>query len=894
MKTCAWVIVAAIIIGLCAQSATAVTCSAGNYIDLSVCVSSASDGDVIEVTADVSVTSVLIVNKDLTFTSDPTASTRYTLDGGSSVFMMSIESPNVSILNLALQKGSPCISILAVSYVNSGYFLNLTGSIVTECENTGGGGISYLSNSGSRSLTIVGGAISNNVAYSNGGAIYLSPTKVDGSYEPLNLTLVGTEVSGNEGFGIMACTSYTGSRCSVFVTAGSTITSNTDGGVSGTDIVVVSSSSVTDNGGDGVSSDGGSVSLSDATITGNSGGGIYGTDILVSSSSVTDNGGDGVSSDGGSVSLSSSSVTGNGGDGVSSVGGSVSLSSSSVTGNGGVGITGINYDSVSLSDATITGNTGGGIGTYSISSTGHVIRDNGDYDVDGLFASPCGSMEQVDGLSDKAVSKRTGTTGGVPQVFTGEACVPCSEGSSLDSAAGYSESGQWYCIQFDRAGHVELWIAWLSLFGILAVLAQVGILRTVGIGRVAVSVFFAQLDYAGDTYYVMSADFASTELLYAAVAFYFFPMFIFAFVQRRFVLQHVRSVHAKATVGFPLLWKPLAASFNVVNGPRVKKFTFSSYDEFFKVMAYLTGFVVFAPGYALWATLLSPLWAVALLLYAVHVLAYLFVLFLCTNCKLIGIKEIALLFVEFGGVAQQEEGIIDEESGGGAVLLELNALLNWLFFVELVFESLPQLIIATLNEVAVSKAVGNNDLAISFYLQAGSSVLFFLNELWPLLNSVYVQGSVVEGIKAREQFKQQDNDYASEIGIRAAMVETVAGLVAPIPTLELTIVDKKKASKKPATATATAKTQGKIAPSSTNEGVEKDIAGLKKDNADLKKDNADLKMDIADLKKDNADIKKDNADIKKDNADIKKHNADFKRSIRDVNKKLAGLMEGSV
>ena len=79
-------------------------------------------------------------------------------------------------------------------------------------------------------------------------------------------------------------------------------------------------------------------------------------------------------------------------------------------------------------------------------------------------------------------------------------CVPCPEGS-LESAAEYTEMpGQWYCHQsFLRTGHVELWIAWLSLFGIIAVLVQVGILRTVGIGRIAVSVFFAQLDYAGDT-----------------------------------------------------------------------------------------------------------------------------------------------------------------------------------------------------------------------------------------------------------------------------------------------------------------------------------------------------------------------------------------------------------
>ena len=238
-------------------------------------------------------------------------------------------------------------------------------------------------------------------------------------------------------------------------------------------------------------------------------------------------------------------------------------------------------------------------------------------------------------------------------------------------------------------------------------LVQVAILRTVGLGRVAVSVFFAQLDYAGDTFYIMSANFASADLLNAAVAVYLFPIFLFAFIQRRFVVKHLRAVHRRGAAGPPLLWK-----FGAVNGLRVKHFTFSSYDEFYKAIAYVAGFILFTPVYVLWAVLVSPLWAFFLLRYATFMLGYAFVLFLYTNCKPMGIQELALLFAQFGGTV----GAGDEESGGrGADLQELNALLNSLFAVELLFESLPQLIISSLNEIAVAKAHSNTDLGVLFY-----------------------------------------------------------------------------------------------------------------------------------------------------------------------------------
>lgn len=94
----------------------------------------------------------------------------------------------------------------------------------------------------------------------------------------------------------------------------------------------------------------------------------------------------------------------------------------------------------------------------------------------------------------------TDVAGGIPKVFSGnETCVSCAEGT-VHIVGTYSESGQWYCVPFHRSGYIEFWIAWPLVFGIIAFLVQLSILYTIGVGLMAaVSVFFAQLDYAGDT-----------------------------------------------------------------------------------------------------------------------------------------------------------------------------------------------------------------------------------------------------------------------------------------------------------------------------------------------------------------------------------------------------------
>jgi hypothetical protein len=375
----------------------------------------------------------------------------------------------------------------------------------------------------------------------------------------------------------------------------------------------------------------------------------------------------------------------------------------------------------------------------------------------------------------------------------------------------------------------------------------------------ALCAFFSLISFSSffsidSQFYVMSSDFASAELFDAAVAFYLFPVFLFLLIQRRYVLQHGRAVHKKYVTTFRDILKLLTASFTAIDSPRVKCFTFSNYDEFFKVVICIVGYTLFVPGYVLWAVIISPLWAPALLLYAVYMLAYLFVLFLYTNCKLMGVQEMALLFYEYG--ANTPEAVaFDEESGRDEVLQELNALLNWLFFVELVFESLPQLIIASMNEVFLSKAMGNNDPGIVFYLQVGSSVLFFMNEIWPLINSIYIHGSVIDGIKSRVQFKPEDNNHASEIGIRAALVKPVAGRIAPISNLELTStsIDMKKASQQKGTdkkkSATNIRAKNYVAPISSNDrGLEKRLDVLEKDNADFKNKIANLEKDSADLK----------------------------------------------
>ena len=444
MKTSACILV---ILGLGTQHAAATTCSAGTYNSLAACLSSAIDGDIVELTADVSVTSSLIVNKNIIVTSDPTANMRYVLDAtSSSGAIILVQSTNVSITNLVIQKGSLGIDIAGFIGNSS---LNLTNSIIADCAGTYGGGIAYYAtSSASKSLTLIGGTIANNTAKWRGGGIYFSTYGI--SYlEPIGLILVGTTISGNAalhgiggGGGIYSYSSY-GARVSIFLTAGSIvsnnenvqnvqpgsgiyalgdvyvsastvsgntrgvgvyaggsvfltdaiITSNTHGAVYASQEIAIHSSSVTDNGEYGVYAIG-SVSLSEAsTIKSNIGAGIYGAKISVTSSLVTDNGGVGVSASG-SVSLSDATIASNTGGGVSSI--DISVASSSIIGNGGVGV--LASGSVSLSDATIASNNDTGVfasgdvfvSTSTISSNsqlGYFTYNSGIYSEGDIFIS---------------------------------------------------------------------------------------------------------------------------------------------------------------------------------------------------------------------------------------------------------------------------------------------------------------------------------------------------------------------------------------------------------------------------------------------------------------------------------------------------------------------------
>jgi len=149
-------------------TAFAATREATDFTTLQSAISSASDGDTIEIKAPIVLTATLTISKSLTFT----ASDSYNLTRGSgftsgSMFNINGSGKTVTFQNITID-GNDVAADAAGIAVNAGELIFNDGAVLLKCNNIGlssGGGVSV----GSGTFIMNGGSITNNSSNSGGG-----------------------------------------------------------------------------------------------------------------------------------------------------------------------------------------------------------------------------------------------------------------------------------------------------------------------------------------------------------------------------------------------------------------------------------------------------------------------------------------------------------------------------------------------------------------------------------------------------------------------------------------------------------------------------------------------------------------------------------------------------
>jgi hypothetical protein len=195
-------------------TAFAATREATDFTTLQNAITSASDGDTIEIKAPIVLTATLTISKSLTFT----ASDSYTLTRGSgfthgSMFNINGSGKTVTFENITIDGGGVEADAAGIA-VNAGEFIFNDGAVLQKCNNIGyspGGGV-YV---GSGTFIMNGGSITNNSSNSGGGV-----------YAMQSFTMTGGNITGNHssysGGGV-----YIGHGCQFEMTGGSITNNNT-------------------------------------------------------------------------------------------------------------------------------------------------------------------------------------------------------------------------------------------------------------------------------------------------------------------------------------------------------------------------------------------------------------------------------------------------------------------------------------------------------------------------------------------------------------------------------------------------------------------------------------------------------------------------------------------
>lgn len=294
--------------------------------------------------------------------------------------------------------------------------------------------------------------------------------------------------------------------------------------------------------------------------------------------------------------------------------------------------------------------------------------------------------------------------------------------------------------------------------------------------RLSVSMVFAQMSSVGNVLYILAADYKSRTLCFLTASFFFLPALILAMCQCRWVARHLRAIHVKTVNNMPLK-SVLLSALKRLNSVRMKHFSFRQYEEFYHVVILIAGMLLFLPLYLLALALLSPIWVLAVALYTLHIACYLLLLVMFTNGKLLGVDKAAMLFFNYGESAR----VFSELEDGANMQFDdsvqtsdnvARKLYIYGVLVPLFCESIPIMVIATVNEVQV----GNS---IVYCIQVATMSLLFLNELVRVLKLLMATSrqekmtalsecwnkflSVFNSIKVPMRFRRQGNGVTRDV-----------------------------------------------------------------------------------------------------------------------------------
>jgi hypothetical protein len=235
-------------------------------------------------------------------------------------------------------------------------------------------------------------------------------------------------------------------------------------------------------------------------------------------------------------------------------------------------------------------------------------------------------------------------------------------------------------------------------------------------------------DLLSDIVYISTQSYALPILLYSSVAALVLPLLVFQFGMRSLVFDHLVFVRTPRQFSF---WMTYASYVR-------ENFLFETdaLDEFWKLIAYSV-FNVFKFILLAGAVIMAPVLTV--IAFLVDFVMYVVFVVLCVHLKMAAVRPFMVSYFEH----------VEFEDNDGAINVYA---LNLAIFAEVVFESLPQIIVLTVNGYL------SNDFGSSFFAMAVTgSVLSIINSIYPLVFYTVKYRSISKALEEdRFELKQSD------------------------------------------------------------------------------------------------------------------------------------------
>lgn len=254
---------------------------------------------------------------------------------------------------------------------------------------------------------------------------------------------------------------------------------------------------------------------------------------------------------------------------------------------------------------------------------------------------------------------------------------------------------------------------------------------------VAFKLFFSQMDMAGDILYISFATWASPFLRLLAVIVLFLP-FLFM------TITLLRSKYLpKIIEGFTKMRTSIKAWFEWTLKLRCLDYCARRYNTENPTCPFeeFTDLILWTLGKMITFSIQAVIWFV-------HHVLFILVLFGAVIYQFFYLSSKSLI-LEVKPV--HEETCTDPNDDDD----EKNGLFNQALALELVFESFPQIILSIVNQVAIDKYEGRSS-GLLFYIQVITSVLFVVNELFPLISSICNNGfDIQKGLRKKKVMKMK-------------------------------------------------------------------------------------------------------------------------------------------